>query len=1574
MSTPPEKVLTSESLVTNNNGLTAEDLLAASKPVLGEREDDTEMVATVAALDTNAGTTPDPDYWTTYKNTSIMMSNDYDPWSWVKVKAEMQAPVTASKRLNQGAQNVARGFESPDTVADDLRGLATPGADPFLRAEYVNQHERRLSNTLKAQGVTDIQIDETVKSYFDRKMLAKMDIDPNTGQFSWDIGAVGRLAKETLTAIIIPFRSTETIAAMDSLMKSDREVRPLLGTDPWDGWNTYKKMYDTWWKLPSTRRLELANDVHRIMDSLSRGNFLLYSSLIAPFGDEAEINWLKFDIATDVVSYIPGARAGILSRLKTMRVKGNANAAIRGLDKLGDTAKAKAYAINLTDPAKVRAVGVDPNAVIEEGTPLLSGIFPLKKDMTPPPVPETMRTLDQNLADRAEEMASMSDRIDWRTKGYVTESVGRVVAEKAVEGLKGTYPRLLKADITEVDGTGFTIVATRADDTPLGMTADQVSSELFKIESELGSVEARAELLRFRTKTPGQLSGIEDIGLLKSELKMTESRYDALISRREQLWQEEVAIREADKTPIVETKRVSFGVDEQGVFEAKLPKGSRWMSSNDVIFRDIDKNLVGEATRLDFANTAQRETITRMWKEANRGLGLFQKNVLNKIELAGDKVGKIFTVGELQTQGLKGPAIESYYLRRALYDKFHFLENAKERRKLDFDGFKYSRLIGVAKGKKSYTEVFLRPFKEEGEFLPRGVTRIYDPDKRGIIDVDRKVINKKIENGYQVYKFKTRVDTGEELIEYAIMKADTHIGELPTQVLGYRKGYVPLIRTDANWIVNEIKPYKLNGETTHIGKTVRVFDNAYDAKLYAATSSPKDANATYRAMEAGALDAEGVSKKADIHISGQGGLFDAERSEEIVYKGFLNEEANRLNSTDAFEAYLDHISLRYPLNEFRMHLTSKFLNTYTDNLTDPNDWMSPLKNSEDVLASDAETVRNKIRSVLYLRSNEERWFNEKLNQVANSLGSGKWGKHLAPAVEGFKNVDVVGAIRSSTFYAFLGFYNPRQLIIQGLGGTVAVAVDPKYGTLGYLRYMAMRPSFYLHGSADEPIKSIWAHAAGRAVGLSPEEYNHSLNLFRKSGIHESVRGTHADFASASSGSVISPSAMRVALDNSLMPWREGELSLRGGAYFIAQARKASTLKRGILDLTEEMNEEIIKDSVRMTMNLNRANAAEINKGFPGISTQFWQIMMKFYENTMPNFMPGTARNFTGMEKARIWAFNTAAFGLAGIPTAEWMYGEFYGFLEQRRREGSEAAQTIFDMFELDDQEWRRIYRGGLMEKAMRDGFGLDVDLASRASIPAGYQELIKNLMDTDYSTLELLAGASGAFGLTVEQNLSESLKIMGFGNAEVGFTPEVAYQGILTAAKSISSVNNATRAHFMWEKQKLVAYKKGKPDEGLYSRDIDPTKDFMSVVGQAIGFPMREIQDEIEKNVFAAKYEKQIVDGYVEAYLNHFKYSYPAGGYSSQAEKDAFSAAAMALLPADDPIRGKVLSRINNESTVVYDAIKRQNDFAEAYYVEGPFNAQLGDPLSHISDVKNIVNPTSMALNPMASPEQKPKE
>ena len=1569
MSTTPENALSSEALVTNNNSVLSSEaiILANTTPV---EELDNDLIATTAAMDTNAGTAPEGDFWSTYAATAAKMSNNYDPFTWVRGKAEMQAPVTASKRLTQGARNVERGIETPDAVAEDLRDLGLGSEDIFIRATQITNEERALAQSPEFLAENDLTIDAATNTYFNRKLQKKFKINPETGSYEGGVFGSLSLAWQVGTAVLVPFRTTESIAALNDLLKSNTGTRPLLGVEAIDGWGAYRKMYDAWWKLPAKKRFLLANDIDAVMEALSYGNALLYASLVAPFQDEDALKWLKLDMATDVLSYIPGARGFLLDKIDSLRKARKASKAMDGYNALSAKQRATAFVVNLTHPEKARVVGVNPNEVIETSVPILNNIAtptfvgPPRPFVGPiAPVPETLRALDADLTARGDQMAALANRIDWRTQGYVKDSIARTVAQKALEGLKNTYPRILKADIEDVDGKGFTISVTRADDTPLGMTADKVADELAMIESELGSVEARAELLRFRTQTPGQLSGIEDVWALKNELKLTEKRFDDLISRREQLWKEEVDIRVSTKTPIVEKKRFAFGIDEQGVFEARTARGNWWMSSNDVIFRDVDKSIVGEATRLDFYNTAQRETITRMWREANRGLSYLQRRLLNTTELAGDKVAKLFTVGELKTMGLKGPAIEAYYLRRSLYDKFHFLENKKLFRELEFDGYKYSRLLGISDGKKAYKEVFLRPFKDDGGWLPRGVTRVYDPDKRAIVDVDRKIISKKLEDGYQVFRFRKPVDTGTEMVDYAIMKADRHVGELPNQVLGYRRGYVPLIRKDAHWIVNEIKPYKRNGELVHVGKTVRVFDNAYDAKLYASTMTPKNTSATYRAEEAGRVDAEGVSKVADIHISGQGGLFDAERSEEVVYKGFLNEEAERVNATDAFEAYLDHISIRYPLNEFRLHLVSKYLNTFSDNLTDPNDWMSALQDSTKGTARNAETVRNKIRSILYLRTNEERWFNEKLGQIANSLGADKSYKNLAKYVKGFQEVDIVGAIRSSTFYAFLGFYNPSQIVVQALGGTIALAVDPKWGAVGYLRYMALRPAFYAVGSdSDSVFRTIWANTAGRAAGLNPEEYEHAVKLFRKSGIHESVRGTHADFASATNGNVISPTALRLAADQSLFYWREGELSLRGGAYFIAQARKASTLKRGILDLTEEMNDEIVKDSVRMTMNLNRANAAEINKGIPGISTQFWQIMMKFYENTMPNFMPGTARNFTAGEKARIWIFTTAAFGASGIPAGEWGLNEFYSFLKRRRAEGSAAAATIFDALHLDDREWARIYRSGMAEKVMRDAFEIDVNLTGRASIPIGYQEKLKDLLATDYSIWELLSGASGTFGITMGRQISEVGKILGIGNPEIELTPEVALQGIFEASKIISSVNNATRAHFMWEQQKLVAYKQGKPDAKLYSRDIDPSKDFMSIVGQAAGFPIREVQDAIEQNIFADKYTKEIITGYLEAWKKHW-YSWPAGGFSSQAALDAYTARGMALIPEDEDIRAKIVAAIAADEDAVYDAFKRQSALADLHPADVPYSSQIGGPLSGIG----------VALNPESKPEE-PKE
>jgi hypothetical protein len=691
------------------------------------------------------------------------------------------------------------------------------------------------------------------------------------------------------------------------------------------------------------------------------------------------------------------------------------------------------------------------------------------------------------------------------------------------------------------------------------------------------------------------------------------------------------------------------------------------------------------------------------------------------------------------------------------------------------------------------------------------------------------------------------------------------------------------------------------------GDLVRFFDNKADAEAWAITRQAEKKDGTYLTKSSHEMGQTNASYWDDLDTNGYGGLYQDTRTENIIYKGWNNEIPERLTSNEAFEAYLNHLSLRYPTNQWRMNIISKFLNTYGSALQDANDWMSPIvkqKGVSDDLVHSADVVRRNMMDMLYIPSTQERAFERNTRHMAEWLskkfqpGSVKSSaaKRTAASLHNLQHKDPVAAMRALAFHALLGWYNPAQLFVQASGMYMALAIDPlrapKYGA----RYMALRSVMY---SNNEKAWRTVAEAS-RLSGMDPDEFVAMVRAFRSTGLHYSVRST-ADYAASVANLPLSSRGLSGVANAALLPYREGELVVRGYAWQMAADHVMKA--RGIKSWTKvdpAVITEITKEHLRFTMNMHRANRnVGWQTNFLSVPLQFSQIWVRFAENmAAPLF--GAKATWTVKQRMAILAATPVLFGAAGVPWGQQALGAIkdYAVKNHASQNENEQGTNFWTSFFNEDSDSLRKYQQGLVGFMTEEFTGAQSNVSSRVSIPGAIEDWMETIVSMDSKFWPVVLGAFGSTGTRVFVHGSEAIKMI----YKEPTDPHIWYSAALEAAKVLSTFNNIDKSNFWWYHQ---AYYLRTPDGDVKGklRDLDPTEDRPTIIAQALGFSPTEMRSYSEWKEWDKAETAEVADR-VKALRKYFFDHRPREGFSTEEERDMF-AAVMTAMTADMTEDGK---------------------------------------------------------------------
>lgn len=908
---------------------------------------------------------------------------------------------------------------------------------------------------------------------------------------------------------------------------------------------------------------------------------------------------------------------------------------------------------------------------------------------------------------------------------------------------------------------------------------------------------------------------------------------------------------------------ITFTKNDLGAFDGLAKTPSLFaLSSPSVYLKNVGSNLVNTATRLGFQEARNIKGASQAYQAATKGLN---KKALEKIDdvlLHGDAKGIRYTTQDLMYEGIQtangvqrfsAAEADSYQSMRAMFDWLHMQKNDQLRRQLEFEGFGYLP-IKPSSGIADVEGVFAKTIADD----TITIKQVFDFDTNGVIDRGTDLYNQKLASGeYELVRFRSaikinKVDGTNEFIQTGLVKSGSREG-LPAQVLNYHPGYVPIIYKDVYFVARSKQTNIIDGVELKapLFRTEGFFDNLADANKWKVAQEDPDKFVITKDRELPGVE------KGDADILQFGTLFGSARSKRTLFQGVNESPAQRANAFEALERNLAHVVHASTMNEFRVGVIEKFKRTAGQYLTE-NNWQSAVRSTVPVnIKRQIERTRTWIQEQLRVPTEAERAFEGRMNAIADSITDTWLGESHIPFTENknlrkmFMDVgatDPWAALRSASFHTLLGAWNPAQILVQAQNASFAFSLAPLRAPMLIRQYLGLRTAMLT------PRNPKAIALAARGAGIPEKEFAQLVDDFDKTGLFQSVK-TNADFAASLDGFRIDGGALKRAVDTNLIFFREGEIFGRGYAWLLARDDFIKANPKRALD--KIAISEITDKSLAFTMNLNRANRANWQKGFLSLPTQYKQVTTKYLETVF-----GLNNALTRPERAKVVVGQLALYGTAGIGIG-----------------GSWLASSLLNSTGIDfndlTQEEQAFARGGAWELAFEMAFDVRVE-SGRFAVAAGIEEFLREFHDDDATLIDMLSGAFGTIPHRGWQAL-DAFSTVFADPKEFNFTQGEMIEALSIVGDIFSSWRNVHQA-YTWSKLQMAIDSKGRK---LF--DI-PEGDYTHIITKGLGFQPARIQDIYTAKEFNRTNQDDItnvVNGLTIAYRKYLSDSISSGTYKA---------------------------------------------------------------------------------------------
>lgn len=419
-------------------------------------------------------------------------------------------------------------------------------------------------------------------------------------------------------------------------------------------------------------------------------------------------------------------------------------------------------------------------------------------------------------------------------------------------------------------------------------------------------------------------------------------------------------------------------------------------------------------------------------------------------------------------------------------------------------------------------------------------------------------------------------------------------------------------------------------------------------------------------------------------------------------------------------------------------------------------------------------------------------------RVINLLGEARGGR-VADIVEPYLAhtiSDPTRFFRSLAFYPRMGFFNIKQLFLQGQGVVATAAIEgPERASRGAALASLMRG---LHLRGNDAILQGAATRAQTLTGIDPTHFLESYEALQRSGF-QNVGGEFGLLDDVLNPQIVTNGAAR-ALDSSLVFFRKGERLNRLTAWNAAYLRWREANPLGLFDLNAQ--KDVLARADLLTINMTRASNAGFNQGWAAIPTQFFS-----YQARLMDLMLGGRLSVT--EKARIVGTFSALYGVP-LGVLGTTAGALWPWHEQVRKELLEGG------YDVDDTMIKAL-TDGIPQATIAWASGGSVDPNIAATFGPNGSSLIKDFFfnPNAKSAAELVGGPSAK---TVMDVSSTSLKLMehawtrlstGYGKTEEPYAysllataHEEAYpmtmDDVLPLLQNISSLSQGVKAYYAY--------------------------------------------------------------------------------------------------------------------------------------------------------------------------------
>lgn len=1236
------------------------------------------------------------------------------------------------------------------------------------------------------------------------------------------------------------------------------------------GYKAYVESVNKFWEAPVESRLMALPAIHEHINQIAGSNMFVYMSMMMPFIERQEIESLEFDYHFDTASLLAAVPGSSISKVvKFSNNVAKARKPISMLVKTGNVDKA-ASMINralrdATDRAR-RVTGMTKDEVAWSAHPLDVNSTNLVPGQIEGAAADAAKQLEDEILAAQEEVnkafQEITDPSVTPLRFYFDEAAKRA-KQRQVLGDRNDYPNM--ARIVSTDETGFTIEVTKGSkyagtyDAETLRQANAVMAQNIEDTKESLEVVRRGLLQQAALDEANLLNAQQSIRVAPRKGGVVErtgeeldeladdafaTDYEAerlrkqLLSYKEQIKRNERIIKDLEKPPTVETETVKYTFKEDGTFDVEEVSGMtmpKFASPSQV----IDQLLAGTSDKATLAEFLESKILNRLY-DVNRNLlrGMTSKQMkdVDKLLLHGDELGKVFSIQEL-IQGVNTrfgrvrldstKSIAAYAGMRRNFDEIHRIKNFLRIRELERGGFR-QLMAKIVNSKGQPVKLFAKEAATR-KSIPAGVKRLYDHKSGSVVDVSSlEDIGKRLDGDWSVVQFRHGQRVGDEVVNYGIVRWEKDLKPISGQVLDYAPGYIPRTRPGVFYVVPKRVKRVVDGTPQESYQTERFFSSKSEAYEYYAGAKdpdllPPQADKNYRSPTHESFDDEWDALNF-------GGLYTGERTERVILQGIDGKQAQRTSAYKALSNYMSHIANRYSTNELKMNLISRFQQTYGKYLYKNGvDWKAPVIVDDLALKSSIEAARDYIKDIIRMPDEFQDWWSQKMRSIAEGMEPIPILKDKPREwVMNFASTDPTTFIRTTTFHQYLGMFNPAQWLVQGMGMATALAAYPTKALKILPQNLALR-SAWLAKDNPKAIKAI-----ADATGINGVWLEDVVEEIRKVGLFDSLK-TSADYNASINGISLTADAVRRTMDSGLLFFREGEQWARGYGYLLARDLFMKG-KKPNYKMTQKDLDFVAADSMRFTMNLNRSNRAAWQKGVLSIPTQFWQVQVKFLENMVGGSFGYGVRRWSPAEKTKILTGYLTMFGMAGVPFLDSIVNSALEMKRQATDDPTAMTNDRLNMFNgvngMADEDFARMMKNGLVGLIVNWATGSDPELASRFSIPAGWQETWDLYANGDRSAVEGIMGAAGPGVMRWWDAVRANAQIFGPLDWDT-IGHEQFRQATLEFAKVYSSSRNAEKAEW-WHRMGKITNSRG---QNLIDMANMTDEEFDSIkLWQALGF------------------------------------------------------------------------------------------------------------------------------------------